>query len=242
MYDINELLAKELFWTKVNGRNELMTVRHYSGSAEIIRGIDFPRIPICYEEELKQLGVSYEIDGDDVIIYDPNVKEYHDITAPFMVLVGMKPKQISASPVKYTGKIPTNDMLVAAHSYHSKVWEDIKQLSLSNARKYFMEHFAEYSEDGILRFHGEFFRDNILSVSELFSGEWGSKFRIILIPRGIKSGYYIVILKAEVKGKSQITLKVPEWYAGKFIGSGGRNVKALARELGVGYVKIEAES
>lgn len=241
MYDIDRLLAKELFWTKVNGRDKLMTVDTI-GYAAALHEISLPRFSISYEEELKELGVSYEIDGNEFIIHDPNVEEYHEITAPFMTISVGRPKQISTSRVLYTGKIPTNNMLEAANSYCEKVREDIKQLSLSNARKHFVEHFAEYSEDGILRWHGEFFHDDILSVSDLFSGEWGSKFCIIPIPRRIKSGYYIVILKAEVKGKSRITLKVSEWYAGKVIGTGGQNVKALARELGVGYVKIEAES
>lgn len=240
MYDINELLAKKLFWAKKNGRDTLMYVSPCLGLAGTLDGINLPWFPIHYEKELKQLGVPYEIYGDQCLIHDPDVEEYRDITEPLMTVVDGKVKQIFTSPVKYTGKIPTNNMLEAAYSYYEKVWEDLKQLVLPKEQKLFDEYFEKNSKDGIVYWVNNLGFTSILSVSDLFSGKWGAKYYQIPLQHG--SYNYIVISKATFKGQSRITLKVPEWYVGQLIGFRGENAKKLAHELGVGYVKIEAES
>lgn len=239
MYDINELLAKELFWTKVNGRDKLMSVSRIFGTAETLYEIELPRLSIHFEEELKELGVNYEID-ESCLIHDPNVEEYHEITAPFMEIAKGRPKQISISPVKYTGKIPTNAMLEAANSYREKVLKDLKQLALPKEQKFFDECFEKSSKDGFVFWDNDLYWVSLLSVSDLFSGKWGSKYHLIPLQTSIYN--YMVISKAAFKGQTRITLKVPYWLVGQLIGHGGENAKKLARELGVGYVKIEAES
>lgn len=240
MYDINELRAKKLFWTKKNGRDTLMYVGFIFGWAETLYNIELPWFPIYYEEELKELGVPYEIYDRQCIIHDPDVEEYQDITAPLMTVVNLKPNQISTSPVKYTGKIPTNKMLEAAKSYFEKVREDLKQLVLSKEQKRFDAYFEKHSKEGVLHWESDILLDDLLSVSDFFSGKWGSKYYRIPLENGFDG--CIVISKAAFKGQSRITIKVPRWYVGQLIGRGGENAKKHAHALGVDYVKFEAES
>lgn len=241
MYDINELLAKELFWIKEYGRDKLMYFNPVLGLVGTLHEIDLPRISIDYEEELKELGVPYEICDNWCIIHDPNVEEYHDITEPFMTISEGHPKRISASPVKHTGKIPTNNMLKAAESYRNKVWEDIKPLLLRDAQKRFDKFFERSSKNGLICcWKIDIVSVGIFSVSEIFSGKWGSKY--YLIPLENKLHDYIVISKVAFKGQSRITLKVPERYVGQLIGHGGENSRKHAHALGVDRVNFEAES
>lgn len=240
MYDINELLAKNIFWTKQNGRDELMCVGRQN-FANTLDEIILPSLSIKYEEGLKQLGIPYEIDGNRCLIHDPDVEEYQEITSPFMTILEGRPKQISNIPLKYTGKIPTNNMLKAANSYYKKVREDLKQLLLPKEQKHFDEYFEKENKDGIVLWNGGHLYSGVLSISDIFSGEWGSKYLRVSIWSGMYSEYHIVIEKSTVKGRSQITLNVPFWAVKQLIGYGGQNAKDLARKLGVCRVNIRAQ-
>lgn len=183
---------------------------------------------------MKELNANYHVEYNGYLsVFDPTVEEWEDIGALVLKVRGL---HIVGEGGFYKGKVPSERMLEAAKEYDKKLRKQIFEILLSEEKNDFEYHFKSTTSDGIsiLWYQPEW---EYLSASTL-----DEKYYFFDLSHTSPGFEGLIILQSAVQGKSNITLKVPRYFIGRIIGKGGCNVKRLAKELGVRYIKVEPDT
>ncbi len=221
-----------IFWGKqTNGR---YTLNHWGsrGGANFLQKNLLPRYASHLADTFKELGISYELsDTGELLVYDPEVVEYEEVTAPLHRLCGY---QVGIVLGTHTEKVPSPKMVQAAKEYSQRITDKIHDIGLVKEKKDFENYFAAESKDGICVWW-ENDADDLLQP-----GNMDDKYFPFNLTRCEFYFKGLIILKDALKGKQTITLKVPKFHISRVIGKGGANIKRLADELGLRYIKVVA--
>ena len=134
----------------------------------------------------------------------------------------------------HTEKVPSPKMVQAAKEYSQRITDKIHDIGLVKEKKDFENYFAAESKDGICVWW-ENDADDLLQP-----GNMDDKYFPFNLTRCEFYFKGLIILKDALKGKQTITLKVPKFHISRVIGKGGANIKRLADELGLRYIKVVA--
>ena len=230
------LNSKQLYWFKENGRYTIGKL--IQGYPINIREKILPQLSSSFERELQKLAANYQIEKDGQLsIFDPNIIEWEEITAPVLKKKGFN---ILGELGKYTGKIPSNKMMEAAQEYYIQIHTQMYKNNLPIEKNMFDKYFETYSKDGIsVWWNQEFW--TYLRISN-FDKKYLFFDLSYCFGNDTMTIQGLVILKSAIDGKNSITLNVPKRYIGTIIGKGGHGIKNLMRKLKVQYIDINAIS
>lgn len=221
-----------IFWgEQPNGRYTLNHLDSHGGANFLQKNL-LPRYTSCFADTFKELGINYELsDTGELLVYDPEVVEYEEVSAPLRRLCGY---QVGIVLGTHTEKVPSPKMVQAAKEYSQRITDKIHDIGLVKEKKDFENYFAAESKDGICVWW-ENDADDLLQP-----GNMDDKYFPFNLTRCEFYFKGLIILKDALKGKQTITLKVPKFHISRVIGKGGANIKRLSDELGLRYIKVVA--
>lgn len=228
-------ISKQLYWLEKNGHYALGTIS--AGYPVTLFEKQLPQFSKSDEELLKEVKANYYIESNGLLsVFDPMVEEWEYIGAPVLKVQGL---HIVCECGFHKGKVPSKRMLESAKEYHNMLRKQIYKIALSDEKKCFDTWFHHTTTDGISKWWEQSDWE-YLRVSNI-----DEKYYFFDLSRFLAGDIYctegLIILKSAVQGKSHITLKVPAYLVGRIIGKGGCNIKKLAKEIGVRYIKVEAD-
>ena len=203
------------------------------------------RLPqVTGDEEMIQLqaevydamDVSYRKVSNSLIeVFDPDFEEYQDVDLPLYRASSY------ATSFSYMGttfilkQVPTANMVKKAYEYKERVDQEIKRLALLGE----ITNGIDYSHDGV---------STIIETDYQVTYDYldESKFYMMYIKMPYRSyqRYKILVVSKEAAHENAtdgvLEIAVPSEYAGIVIGKEGRCTKAMAQELGLRYVKVNA--
>lgn len=225
----------EVFWAYHSNGRYILSHFKYGNCVFSVDGTSLPEIEKYYKEDLDELGIHYELCDNELLIYDPEVVEWEEVTAPILKVCGSQAS--SRTFGTYTGKIPSSNMFEAAQNYRQEARKKIYDLRFAIEKKEFESSFTTKSKDGISIWWTDddinFFHSSDIDTSKYFLFNLAHH-------NSCYSFEGLVILKSALKGKHYITLEVPEWHVGIVIGKGGANIKKLTQELGLRHITVKA--
>ncbi len=219
----------KLFWYEKDGQYVLKE-ELAGGKMGNPFAYQLPSEPAFMEQQLQELQISHKRVEDKCVIYNPEVIEWTELTAPVAKFDG-RVQYVKGE--LHTGKVPTQKMQEAASKYYWTKEEQIREIEYSKGREDFEKYFARESEDGICCWWEE-------DYDSLPANEMDKKYVLVHLTRPGRGFDGLVLLKSAASGKTTIILKVHEWDMGRVIGKGGKNVKKIAEVLGVKTVKVKS--
>lgn len=225
------------FIAKEDGKYVVYDVEGYFWRARRLPQITGDEEMINLQAEVYDaMKVSYRKVSNNLIeVFDPDFEEYQDVDLP-LYRAAMYATSFSYMGTTFIVKqVPTANMVKKAYEYKSRIDQEIKNLALLGE----ITDGITYGYDGV---------STIIETDYQITYDYldNAKFYMLDIktPYGSYRKYKTLVVSKEDAHENAINgvleLRVPSEYVGIVIGKEGRRTKAMAQEMGLRYVKVNA--